>query len=61
MKDLLLDGEYAAVILAGDSADAFNDIGHPDRVTPQKTMLTFTRGRVNLPPPSLTIVKVQLE
>jgi alpha-N-arabinofuranosidase len=61
MKDRMLEGEYAATVLAGDSPDSFNDIEHPDRVTPQKTTLTFTKGVVNLPPHSLTIVKVALE
>ena len=61
MKDRLLDGEYAALVLAGDSPDAFNDIENPNRVTPQKTTLTFTKGAVNLPPHSLTIVKVPLK
>jgi len=61
MKDQILDGKYAATILAGDSSDAFNDIEHPNRVTPQKMTLTFTKGVVNLPPHSLTIVKVTLK
>jgi alpha-N-arabinofuranosidase len=61
MKDRLLDGEYAALVLAGDSPDAFNDIAHPNRVTPQKTTLPFIKGEVNLPPHSLTIVKVPLK
>jgi arylsulfatase A-like enzyme len=32
----------------------------PNRVTPPKTTLTFIKGVVNLPPHSLTIVKVPL-
>jgi alpha-N-arabinofuranosidase len=58
MKDLPLEGEYDATVLAGDSSDAYNDVEHPDRVVPEKTRLTFTQGVVNLPPHSLTIVKV---
>jgi len=61
MKDRLLDGEYKTTVLAGDSPDAFNDIEHPNRVAPQKTTLSFTKGAVNLPPHSLTIVKVPLK
>jgi alpha-N-arabinofuranosidase len=61
LKDFLPDGKYAATILAGDSPDSFNDIEHPNRVAPQKTTLTFTKGAVNLPPHSLTIVKVPLK
>ena len=61
MKDAVLDGEYAALVLAGDSPEAFNDIEHPNRVTPQKTTLTFKKGEVSLRPHSLTIVKVPLK
>ena len=61
MKDGLLDGEYAALVLAGDSPEAFNDIEHPNRVTTQKTTLTFIQEVVNLPPHSLTIVNVPLK
>ena len=61
MKDALLDGEFVALALTGDSPEAFNDIGNPNRVTPQKTTLTFSKGAVNLPPHSLTIVKVPLK
>jgi alpha-L-arabinofuranosidase len=61
MKDLLLEGTYKATVLAGDSPEAFNDLENPNRVTPQKTTLTFTKGAVNLPPHSLTIVKVPLK
>jgi alpha-N-arabinofuranosidase len=54
----LLDGTFDATILAGDSPDAFNDVEHPDRVLPVKTQLQFNQGVVELPPHSLTIVKV---
>ena len=55
----MLDGEFEALVLSGDSPEAFNDIENPNRVTPQKRILTFTKGTVNLPPHSLTIVKVR--
>ena len=58
MKDRPLEGRHGALILAGDSPDADNDIEHPDRVVPQTTTLTFTRGTVRLPPHSLVIVKL---
>lgn len=58
MKDLLLDGNYQAIVLAGDSPNAFNDIEHPHRVVPVKTNLTLVKGVVTLPPHSLAIVKV---
>jgi alpha-L-arabinofuranosidase len=61
MKDMLLEGKYEAMVLAGDSPDSYNDIENPNRVVPQKAMLTLTKGVVNLPPHSLTIVKVSLK
>ena len=61
MSDALPDGRYEATILAGDSPDAFNDVEHPDRVVPEKTKLTFTKGVVELPPHSLTIVRIPLK
>ena len=60
MKDRPLQGGYQAMVLAGDSRDAYNDIENPNRVVPKKTKLTFTKGVVNLPPHSLTIVNVLL-
>jgi alpha-N-arabinofuranosidase len=58
MKNVPLDGQYNATILAGDSCDAFNDVENPNRVVPQRKRLTFSKGIVNLPPHSLTIVKI---
>jgi alpha-N-arabinofuranosidase len=58
MKGGPLEGSYPAVVLAGDSPDAYNDIEHPNRVAPQRTKLRFTNGVANLPPHSLTIVEV---
>jgi alpha-N-arabinofuranosidase len=60
MKDRMLEGAYKAMILAGDSAEAYNDVEHPNRVMPQKTKLKFKNGVVDLPPHSLTIVRVPL-
>jgi alpha-N-arabinofuranosidase len=61
MKDVLLAGDHAALVLTADSPEAFNDIDHPHRVTPRKTTVTFTNGSVSLPPHSLTIIKVPLK
>lgn len=58
MNNTLLDGQYEATILAGDSPDAFNDIEHPDRVVPERIELQFKKGVTDLPPHSLTIVNV---
>jgi alpha-L-arabinofuranosidase len=58
MKNCLLEGDYAAVVLAGDSAEGFNCVEHPDRVVPVKKTLTAVRGVVELPPHSLTVIKL---
>jgi alpha-L-arabinofuranosidase len=58
LGDRMLDGDFEATTLAGDSPDAFNDVHKPDRVVPRKTKLKFDKGVVNLPPHSLTIVHV---
>jgi hypothetical protein len=58
MKNILLEGQFPARVLAGDSPDAFNDIEHPYRVAPQNTEMLFSKGAVTLPPHSLSIIKV---
>jgi len=58
MKDTPLDGEYAALVLAGESPDSYNDVDHTDRVVPEKTTLKFANGVARLAPHSLTILKV---
>jgi len=55
-----LDGTYKATILTGDSAESYNDIEHPHRVTPKDATLTFRKGAVSLPAHSLVIVDVVL-
>lgn len=57
MGDRLLDGEFDATVLAGDSPDAFNDVEHPERVMPEKRKAQFSKGAINLPPHSLTVVR----
>jgi alpha-N-arabinofuranosidase len=61
MIDRPLEGNYEAVVLTGESPDSFNDMDHPNRVVPKKTTLGFAQGVVNLPPHSLTIIKVPLK
>jgi alpha-N-arabinofuranosidase len=56
--DRALSGAFPATILDGDSPEAYNDIEHPERVTPRKTNLRFRDGAANLPPHSLTILEV---
>ncbi len=57
LGESLLDGEFDATVLAGDSPDAFNDVEHPDRVVPEKRKARFSKGVIQLPPHSLTIVR----
>ena len=59
LGDRILDGPLDATILAGDSPDAFNDVEHPARVVPEKTQLKFKQGVVNLPPHSLSIIRIR--
>ena len=61
LGDSLLEGEFKATILAGDSPDAYNDIKNPDRVEPEDTVLIFHNGSVNLSPHSLSILKVAMK
>ncbi len=58
MENVLLEGGYNATVLAGDSAEAYNDREHPDRVVPKKVKQIFSKGITNLPPHSLVIVEV---
>ena len=53
-----IDGTFKATILTGDSPDAYNDIGNPDRVSPRATELVFKQGVTSLPPHALVIVEV---
>jgi alpha-L-arabinofuranosidase len=58
IRDKLLEGDYNATLLDGDSTDSFNDIEHPNRVAPEETQLTFKKGVCELSPHSLTIIQV---
>jgi alpha-N-arabinofuranosidase len=57
LGDKLLDGEFEATVLAGDSPEAFNDVEHTERVVPEKQKVQFSKGAINLPPHSLTVVR----
>jgi len=59
MDGAVLEGTYPAVVLSGDSPDAFNDLHHPDRVVPVETRLTLAQGAATLAPHSLTILKLR--
>jgi alpha-N-arabinofuranosidase len=58
LRDLVLDGTFQAALLAGDSPDAYNDLKHPGRVAPREVEQTFKKGTTDLPPHSLTIIRV---
>jgi alpha-L-arabinofuranosidase len=58
MNEKPLDGKYKATLLTGDSADSYNDLQTPDRVTPKEVELAIVNGIVDLPPHSLLIVSV---
>jgi alpha-N-arabinofuranosidase len=56
MGNKVLNGTFKATVLTGDSPDSYNDIEHPDRVSPEKVEISFKKGITHLPPHSLTIV-----
>ncbi len=58
LEEVLLDGIYEATLLSGDSADAYNDIGSPNKVVPVNNELTFEKGVASLPPHSLTVIQI---
>ena len=53
-----LTGKYRATVLAGDAAEAYNDVDRPNRVVPQTIDLSFDGGQTALPPHSVTILEV---
>jgi len=55
-----LAGSFPGTVLDGPSADAFNDVEHPDTVVPVGTTVRFEDGRTTLPPHSLTVVHLDL-
>ncbi|MGI3779247.1 MAG: alpha-L-arabinofuranosidase C-terminal domain-containing protein, partial [Janthinobacterium lividum] len=56
----VLDGSYAATVLDGPSADAYNDVENPTAVVPRTATVGFSDGWTSLPPHSLTVVHVGL-
>jgi hypothetical protein len=49
---------YLDCMLLTETADAFNDVEHPDSVQLEETALTCTNSRVEPPPRSLAIMRV---
>lgn len=61
LKGLEVSGTFGATVLAGDDAEAYNDIENPDRVVPKEVELTLNNGLAVLPSHSLTILRVSVE
>jgi alpha-N-arabinofuranosidase len=51
------DGAVQVRLLAGDSPDAYNDVGRPDRVAPETRQWKLQGGAVQLPPHSVSILQ----
>ena len=52
------NGQHEVTILDGDSTDAFNDVGTPDRVKPRTELMTISDGALMLPPHSLVNLRL---
>ena len=61
IDDAPLQGTHSATVLAGDSAAAYNDLDHPNRVVPEQRVLQLAEGAVQLAPHSLTIVRFVMQ
>jgi len=47
-----------AIVLSGDSTEAYNDIDNPNRVVPKIEKLRIKNGKITIPAHSLLIVKL---
>lgn len=52
------DGPVNAIILSGDSPDAYNDVDKPDRVVPKNILINIKHGKVTIPAHSLLILTI---
>lgn len=53
-----IDGVVNAIILSGDSPDAYNDVDMPNRVVPETKQVTIKNGKVTVPAHSLMILNI---
>lgn len=53
-----IDGAVNAIILSGDSPDAYNDVDKPNRVMPESKQVTIKDGKVTIPAHSLMILNI---
>jgi alpha-L-arabinofuranosidase len=58
LEGVLLDGEFDAKILDGDTPDAFNDVANPDAVRPRGERVWAVDGFLEVPPHSIYMVNV---
>jgi len=59
IKDLPRDTKATLTTLSGDGPDAYNDIGKPERVVPETRRLRTFDGSLDLPPHSISIVRLK--
>jgi alpha-N-arabinofuranosidase len=52
-----LQGRHNVTLLSGDSADAYNDLASPDRISPSQAERIFEQGELELPPHSVTVIQ----
>lgn len=55
-----IDGTFDATVLDGPDTNAYNDIDHPDTVTPRNIEAWFQNGRIELAPHSVTVCRINL-
>jgi alpha-L-arabinofuranosidase len=53
-------GTVEAVILSGDSPDAYNDVDRPERVVPKNIQINIQNGKVAIPAHSLLIFSINM-
>lgn len=52
-----VNGHCSLTTLCGDAPDAYNDLTHPDRVTPIATEVMIECGAITLPPHTVSVIR----
>ncbi|NJD09719.1 MAG: alpha-N-arabinofuranosidase [Gemmatimonadetes bacterium] len=60
LRGLRGGARLSMTVLAGDSPDACNDVGRPDRVVPETSRPVAFGGTVDLPPHSVSVLRLQV-
>jgi alpha-L-arabinofuranosidase len=60
IESVNLPKKIEAIVLSGDSPDAYNDIDRPERVMPQKMNFNVKNGSILLPPHSVVVFQLSL-